>query len=175
MRGIQLYNFPAFDVARDLLRANGWDVISPADMDRAADGFNPAELPAEHDWNQFPEGVAFSDCVRRDLEAVIYCDAIYLLPGWERSKGARAEYAVAVWLGKEVIEQKGIGNDGARINQEEHGVKSSIFGVPENRDAGVRRISETGVENCLQNAQGRIECSCRPCGTPYGECGFRHA
>ena len=33
------------------------------------------------------------------------CDAIYMLRGWENSKGARAEHAVAVWIGLEIIYQ----------------------------------------------------------------------
>ncbi|MHB1850453.1 MAG: DUF4406 domain-containing protein, partial [Acidimicrobiales bacterium] len=35
MRGVKDWNFPAFDAARDLLVAAGWEVVSPADLDRA--------------------------------------------------------------------------------------------------------------------------------------------
>jgi hypothetical protein len=44
----------------------------------------------------------FSKTVRRCLEAVLRCDEIVLLPGWERSNGAVAELTLAMWLGKRV-------------------------------------------------------------------------
>ena len=45
------------------------------------------------------------DVIRRDVEAVIGCDAVYMLNGWETSKGARAERAIALWLGLIVMYQ----------------------------------------------------------------------
>ena len=39
--------------------------------------------------------------IKRDVEALLECDAIYMLPGWKNSKGAVAEVAVADWLGLE--------------------------------------------------------------------------
>jgi hypothetical protein len=103
MRGYPLYNFPAFDRARDLLTEQGWEVISPADMDRSVDGFDPTAMAPDHDWNSVPAQIDFNECVERDLAAVKSCDAIYLLPHWEKSLGARAEHALAAWLGKEVL------------------------------------------------------------------------
>jgi len=102
MRGIPYYNFPAFDKARERLIADEWDVVSPADMDREH-GFHASTLPADHDWNTVPDGVTLEGCVARDLEAVQRVDAIYMLDGWHDSKGARAEYSVAAWMGKEVL------------------------------------------------------------------------
>jgi hypothetical protein len=43
------------------------------------------------------------------LGDLIDSDAIYMLRGWEQSKGARAEHAVAVWIGLEIIYQGGEG------------------------------------------------------------------
>jgi hypothetical protein len=40
--------------------------------------------------------------VRRCLDAVLRCDEIVLLPGWENSQGALAELAIAAWMGKRV-------------------------------------------------------------------------
>ena len=34
MRGHHDYNYPAFDRQTRVLRAQGWDVVNPADMDR---------------------------------------------------------------------------------------------------------------------------------------------
>lgn len=91
MRGYPLYNFPAFDEAAESLREAGWKVVSPADLDRD-NGFDP----------EIGEGPVppLDDCIKRDLKAVLECDAIVLLPGWEKSTGAKAEYEVAKWAGK---------------------------------------------------------------------------
>jgi hypothetical protein len=104
MRNIAEYNFPAFDAARDGLRRMGWDVISPADMDRAA-GFDPDALSEDHDWSTIPPDFNFSAAFERDIAAIQRADAIFLLQGWEKSKGARAEKAVAEWLGKTIMYQ----------------------------------------------------------------------
>ena len=34
MRGYEKFNVPTFDLARDLWQEAGWNVISPADLDR---------------------------------------------------------------------------------------------------------------------------------------------
>lgn len=102
MTGIPYFNFPAFDRARDVLEADGWIVTSPADLDRDH-GFDPSYLPACHNWRIVPFDFCLADAVRRDLNAIQQCDALALLPGWERSKGANAEKAVAEWLGKRVF------------------------------------------------------------------------
>lgn len=95
MRGIKWFNFPAFDEAAKVLAKQGYFPISPADIDRK-NGFHPEELPEDHDWNVVPEtGPTLAQVVDRDIKAVLECDAIYLLKGWEKSTGARAEYAVA--------------------------------------------------------------------------------
>jgi hypothetical protein len=96
MTGYPDFNFPAFDVARDRALGLGWMVISPADMDREAGDVTPG-MDTRH-----PEMVR--TFVRRDVDALLslraeYGDAIALLPGWEKSKGAVAELAVARWLG----------------------------------------------------------------------------
>jgi len=43
------------------------------------------------------------------LNTLMLCTHIYMLRGWERSKGARAEHAVAVWIGLEIMYQGGEG------------------------------------------------------------------
>jgi len=98
MRGIPHYNFPAFDRIAYALRMEGHTVLSPADIDREY-GFDAMDLPPDHDCNNIPENFDFMACVRRDIDAVLSCDKLILLPGWERSKGATAEKALAEWIG----------------------------------------------------------------------------
>ena len=100
MRKIELFNFPAFDAARDRLLAEGHDVVSPADIDRCH-GFDPMTLPVDYDWSSDTD-VDMDHIIPRDLLAILECEGIYLLKGWMDSVGAFAEWAVAMWAGKTV-------------------------------------------------------------------------
>jgi len=101
MRGFKELNFPAFDRAASLGRSLGWDVISPADMDREA---GTSLDPAQHSITP----ALLREIVGRDTKAILSLraedgDAIALLPGWSGSTGAKAELAMAVWLGLKVL------------------------------------------------------------------------
>jgi hypothetical protein len=102
MRGVPLYNFPAFDAAARGLRRVGFDVVNPADFDRAA-GFDPSKLPESHDWSSLPKGFDLRKMAVQDMEHLATCDAIVVLPGWDGSKGAQAELAFANWLGLHIV------------------------------------------------------------------------
>jgi hypothetical protein len=104
MRGIAWFNYPLFDRVAKELREAGNEVISPADEDRKHDGFDPYANPAHANPDAciFPKSMDFAKTVRRCLDAVLQCDEIVLLPGWENSNGAVAELTLAMWLGKRV-------------------------------------------------------------------------
>lgn len=104
MRGIAWFNYPMFDRIAKQLRDQGCEVISPADEDRKQDGFDPFKNPDYSNPSacQFPSEMDFHITVRRCLDAVLRCDEIVLLPGWERSSGAVAELTLAMWLNKRV-------------------------------------------------------------------------
>ncbi len=105
MRGLYQFNFPAFDLARDQLKREGWDVVSPADLDRE-NGFDETGFSDDYDWRDLDFiGFDLRAAARRDLKELIECDSIYMLRGWHNSKGATAELAVAEWLGLDVIFQ----------------------------------------------------------------------
>jgi nucleoside 2-deoxyribosyltransferase len=100
MRGYKHYNFPAFDAAAERLRRLGFEPVSPADADRAL-GFDPMTLPDDHDWNTIPDmpaGFAMRDIVKRCCDAVISCDGMLMLDGFEMSAGAMAERELAFWM-----------------------------------------------------------------------------
>jgi len=82
MTGIPDNNFPAFHRWAAALRADGFDVVSPAEIQEAGT------------WEL---------CLRADLREMTTCDAIALMPGWEGSKGAHLELHVAHRLGMEVM------------------------------------------------------------------------
>lgn len=95
MTGYPEYNFPAFFAAEEKLREQGFEVVNPARLDTEA-GYDPTHPDFVMD-KEFLVGAA-----KRDLLGVIECDAIAMLPEWEKSKGANAELAVAKWLGKKI-------------------------------------------------------------------------
>lgn len=108
MRGYHKFNFPAFDAARDRFRAAGWDVISPADIDREHE---PDTLELTDAQVSTPE--TLRRYARRDVEAILRCDAIAMLPGWGRSRGATAEYHVARWIGLAILDAVTFGELGS--------------------------------------------------------------
>lgn len=100
MRGIKAYNHPAFDAAAAKLRAEGHEVFSPAEHDREAfpqfDWFNMTGDMATDGFT----GSNMREVIRADLVWITTnADAIALLPGWEKSRGARVERALADFLG----------------------------------------------------------------------------
>ena len=82
MSGYEEFNFPAFNRAEELLRESyGYKhVINPAKLHPTTD------LP----WVEF---------LKLDLRELITCDAVFLLKGWEKSRGATLEAFVAHTLG----------------------------------------------------------------------------
>lgn len=84
MTGYHEANFPAFRAEANRLRALGFDVVSPAEID----------IAAETDWH---------GAMRADLRALLTCDAIALLPGWQESAGAHLEMHVAHRVGIEIL------------------------------------------------------------------------
>lgn len=102
MRGFAKFNFPAFDEARDRAIELGFDPISPADMDRTS-GVHEDHPP------HLAQGPAMARTfATRDTQALLSLraedgDGIALLPGWEKSTGAVAEFFLARWLGLQVL------------------------------------------------------------------------
>lgn len=48
---------------------------------------------------------SWSDYMRMDIAALCQCASIYMLNGWDRSRGARLEFQIATELGLNVIFQ----------------------------------------------------------------------
>ena len=50
------------------------------------------------------DGFSYKEYIDMGLCELMRCDAIYLLPGWGASPGARLEYVYAVTTGMEILE-----------------------------------------------------------------------
>ncbi|MFN3375602.1 MAG: DUF4406 domain-containing protein [Burkholderiaceae bacterium] len=79
MTGLPEFNYPAFHAAAAELRACGFTVVNPAE----------SGLPADAPWHQH---------MRVNLKAMMDCDGVALLPGWQASKGATLEVDLALEL-----------------------------------------------------------------------------
>ena len=78
MTGLPGQNYAAFQAAAERLRSQGVQVISPHEI------IPPGAGP----WS-------WAQHMRVDLAALLTCDVIVMLPGWETSRGAQVEKAVA--------------------------------------------------------------------------------
>lgn len=82
MTGYEDNNIPAFEAAAKKLRHLSYSVCSPA------------ETSTFLGWD-----LAHEDYMRFDFERILEADFVAVLPGWEDSKGARAEIAMALHIG----------------------------------------------------------------------------
>ncbi|MER5252927.1 DUF4406 domain-containing protein [Streptomyces sp. NPDC002855] len=116
MSGIESMNYPAFDEAEAQLVAENWEVVNPAQLDR-----DSGTLSRE-------------DYMRRDIEALLECDWIYMLPGWHNSPGARAEYQVAIECSMGVVYSKGAERGATpeftAANLVRNGERQKVYGHP---------------------------------------------
>lgn len=77
MSGYDECNYPAFNAAAEELRSLGYEVFNPA----------------EHNT-----GASYWQTLRGDMEALLTCDAVAVLPGWHLSAGASVEVHIATVL-----------------------------------------------------------------------------
>lgn len=73
MTGVPEFNYPAFHEAAKRLRWVGFEVL----------------CPAEH-----PDGLSYAEYMRKDILMVLAAEAIVVLPGWEKSRGAQIEVSI---------------------------------------------------------------------------------
>ena len=94
MSDLPRFNFPAFDVAAQDLREQGYDVVSPAELDSAE--FRHAALNAKGNESDLLQ--AWGPTLARDVKLITDdgIEMIVLLPGWENSRGARLEAMVGL-------------------------------------------------------------------------------
>lgn len=108
MRGIPNFNSSAFHAAAAKLRAEGHFVFNPAEHDEEV--FGKIHSPRGSEAGLARKAGMTTMQLRREVFATDtkwicdHADAICLLPGWETSKGARAERALGEALGLQIIE-----------------------------------------------------------------------
>ena len=89
MSGLPNNGYAAFPRKAAHLRAAGWEVVNPAEMD-LDEGLSPTREFTRQDYMR---------AARRDLRAIQGVDALYMLDGYEAAPGANWEWAYAKELG----------------------------------------------------------------------------
>lgn len=102
MRGYPNFNHQAFRVGAAVLRDAGHEVFSPVESSEAMYGADIYTKNPEGD--EAIAGIDGRKVFAADLAYICeHAEAVALLPGWEKSKGATAERATALALGLELL------------------------------------------------------------------------
>ncbi|NYH21407.1 DUF4406 domain-containing protein [Paraburkholderia bryophila] len=102
MTGYAELNFPMFHAEAARLRALGFDIVNPAEINAGTNA----------EWLV---------CMRADIKQLLDCDGIALLPRWNESRGASIEHNLARDLGLRVFQARrlmGIAGDFPVISQD---------------------------------------------------------
>lgn len=94
MSNLPALNFPAFNAEAARLRALGYNVINPAELNVGADDLQPFDQKTPEEKHAH-----WCRCMKADIAAMLTCDTVALLPGWNGSKGALLEVEIAEQLG----------------------------------------------------------------------------
>lgn len=130
MRGIKDFNFPAFHECAAMLRELGYTVRNPAEHDEEQ-GFDPVG-----DGDRWQESqLDLRESMRWDLSAVLWADAIVVLPGWRNSYGVGVELTVAREVGTPILDAETLlPVDEETISQEANrlvnGARQASYGHP---------------------------------------------
>ena len=96
MRGYKNFNRDAFAKAEERMRKLGFEVFNPIVEDDKHGISTDSETGTVEDMPGFTMET-FKSIIKRDVDGILDCQAIYLLRGWTTSKGAKAEAAIAKW------------------------------------------------------------------------------
>lgn len=106
MTGIENHNVDAFNEAAGRLREEGWFVVNPVELSERLYGVLGSKEDIQEQFNEYPVGDLANAVLDIGLAALSTCSAIYLLEGWENSRGSRVELRKALDRGLEVIQER---------------------------------------------------------------------
>jgi nucleoside 2-deoxyribosyltransferase len=93
-------NYAAFEQAEILLRTLNFQPVNPHKVYHEADELK--RKATTESQRQEINKKYWADYLKKDLQEAMECDCVFLLPGWENSRGATLECFVLSILGKEV-------------------------------------------------------------------------
>ena len=97
MTGIPQFNIPTFDKAAQDLRARGYEVVSPAELDDPVTRRVALESADGAPGSGSTNGQTWGDFLARDVKLIADegIEALVVLPDWQRSRGGRLETFIA--------------------------------------------------------------------------------
>lgn len=106
MTGIPQFNFPRFHVVGDLLRGQGYNIVSPAELDDPETERAAMASPDGAPGSGSSGDEIYEDFLARDLIvcSLPTCVGGIFLEGWHTSRGARAESWALTFLRKPTFE-----------------------------------------------------------------------
>lgn len=110
MTGLPHFNRVAFERASRVLRVSGFNVVSPVELDDAEGiDWEAEEAAARVDPEAYRQSETHRRFLLRDLIAILEneVDAIWVLDGWEHSKGAALEVHIARAVGLPIFDERG--------------------------------------------------------------------
>jgi hypothetical protein len=103
MRGLPQWNCQAFIEAESRWMKEGWEVISPYRQDVLLG--NDSRVLSDRELNRLAQDQGWlRKVIKEDVSWICECDALGLIPGWERSLGATVEVALAQFLGLDIYD-----------------------------------------------------------------------
>jgi hypothetical protein len=104
MAGIPDHNFPEFNRMAFILRSFGHFVYNPAEIEPE----EYAKISDEEKRAAFHNS-GYRNCLSRELKWICdEADAMFLLKGWEHSKGANSEFATGKAVGVKFFYQANV-------------------------------------------------------------------
>lgn len=104
MTGRPNFNFPAFDCAVASLTYQGFECVSPADLDEYGTRKLAINSPDGSPGSGGSGDQTWGDFLARDVKVIAdVVDGVALMPEWETSKGARLEAFICRHVGKPVF------------------------------------------------------------------------
>lgn len=146
MRGLPEFNYPAFHRLAAILRGRGFAAFNPAEQFAGA---------TDLEWQTY---------MRHDLSALLECDAVCVLPGWENSTGALVEVAVARAIGLPIFDAES-GSDVEGLMFDAHNGVLDVLAGGARADTAARQdaddipeidVAPEGITNILLEANRMV-------------------
>lgn len=104
MTGREFYNFDAFSSAAKEWNARGYDAETPFEANsRVWQRHHGRDFDPHTDKCDWGDPI-LPEMLAEDFGTLFRADAVAVLPGWQQSKGAKAEVLIALNMGKTIYD-----------------------------------------------------------------------